>query len=70
MRKATETRVWKSIYKLGGVAALSAVLVGLLEIVITFLPGGNVPQETVLDWFTLFQNNWFVIVPPLTIKKK
>jgi hypothetical protein len=60
MRKATETGVWNSIYKLGGVAALSAVLVGLLEIAITFLPGGNVPQETVLDWFTLFQNNWFL----------
>jgi hypothetical protein len=60
MRKATETGVWNSIYKLGGVAALSAVLIGLLEIAITFLPGGNVPQETVVDWFTLFQNNWFL----------
>jgi hypothetical protein len=60
MRTATKTAAWNSIYKLGGVAALSAVLVGLLEIVITFLPGGNASQETVLDWFRLFQENWFM----------
>ena len=53
-------QIWKSIYKLGGIAALGAVLVGLLEILITFLPGGNTPQETVLDWFILFQDNWFM----------
>jgi hypothetical protein len=49
-----------SIYKFGGAAALSAVLVGLLEIIITFLPGGNVSHDTVLDWFRLFQENWFM----------
>jgi hypothetical protein len=51
---------WDSIYKIGGMAAIGAVLVGLLEIVITFLPGGNVPRETVLEWFDLFQENWFM----------
>lgn len=51
---------WKNIYKLGGVAALTAVLIGLLEIAITFLPGGNVTQETVIEWFMLFQENWFM----------
>ena len=51
---------WKSIYRLGGWSALGAVLVGILEIGITFLPGGNVPYETVLDWFNLFQDNWFM----------
>ena len=51
---------WKGIYKLGGIAALGAVLVGIIEILITFLPGGNAPQETVLDWFTLFQENPFM----------
>jgi uncharacterized membrane protein len=51
---------WKSLYRLGGVAALSTVLVGLIEIGITFLPGGNTPAETVFDWFTLFQNNSFM----------
>lgn len=51
---------WYSIYKLGGMAALSAVLVGLIEMAIMFLPGGNASQETILDWFTLFQENWFL----------
>ena len=51
---------WKSLYRVGGVAALGTVLVGLVEIGITFLPGGNTPYETVFDWFTLFQNNWFM----------
>ncbi|HEX6305157.1 MAG TPA: hypothetical protein VFZ76_13265 [Anaerolineales bacterium] len=50
----------RGIYRLGGVAALCAVLVAVLEILITFLPGGNAPQETVLDWFRLFQDNWFL----------
>jgi hypothetical protein len=36
------------------------VVVGVLEIVITFLPGGNVPRETILEWFQLFQENWFL----------
>jgi hypothetical protein len=40
--------------------ALITVVVGLIEIMITFLPGGNTPYETVTDWFTLFQNNWFL----------
>jgi hypothetical protein len=51
---------WAGIYKLGGVAALGAVLTGIIEIGITFLPGGNTPQETVLDWFILFQENPFM----------
>ena len=51
---------WNSIYMIGGVAALSAILVGLIESIIMFLPGGNTPQETVLDWFVLFQENWFL----------
>jgi hypothetical protein len=48
------------IYKIGGAAAIGAVLVGVAEIIITFLPGGNTTQETVVDWFILFQNNWFM----------
>lgn len=55
-----ESTHWNTILKIGGVAALSAVLVGLLEITITFLPGGNTTQETVMDWFMLFQENWFM----------
>jgi hypothetical protein len=35
-------------------------LTGIIEIGITFLPGGNAPQETVIDWFILFQENPFM----------
>jgi len=51
---------WKSIYKLGATSALLAVVVGVLEIVITFLPGGErVAPElmTVSGWFVRFQVN-------------
>jgi hypothetical protein len=51
---------WNTIYKIGALAAIGAVLVGVTEIAITFLPGGNAPHETVLDWFTLFQENPFM----------
>jgi hypothetical protein len=51
---------WNFLYKIGGAAALIAVLVGVLEIIITFLPGGNTTQETALDWFKLFQANGFM----------
>ncbi|MGD8406625.1 MAG: hypothetical protein PVJ21_23415 [Anaerolineales bacterium] len=51
---------WGEIYILGGLVALGAVLTGIIEIGITFLPGGNAPQETVIDWFILFQENPFM----------
>lgn len=49
-----------TLYKLGGAAALLIVLTALLEIILTFLPGGYASADTVSDWFTLFQNNWFL----------
>jgi len=54
---------WKSLYKIGGVTALISVVVVLAEIAITFLPGvASASQKTVtiIDWFTLFQNNWLL----------
>jgi len=51
---------WNTIYQLGAAAAIGAVLVGMIEILITFLPGGNSAQETVLDWFQLFQDYPFM----------
>ncbi len=48
------------IYKIGGSAALLTVVVAFIEVAVTFLPGGNVPVETVIDWFTQLQNNWFM----------
>jgi hypothetical protein len=50
----------KSLYILGGTAALLIVLTALLEIIITFLPGGYATAESVIDWFTLLENNWFL----------
>lgn len=50
-----------SLYKLGGVAALLAVLVALADMVLTFLPAGAEQPGTMtaVEWFELFQNNWF-----------
>lgn len=56
----TTDPAWKSLYKIGGWAALLIVLTALFEIAITFLPGGYASAETVEDWFTLFQNNPFL----------
>src|SRR5574342_200600 len=50
----------KPLYRLGGAAALLIVLTALAEIAITFFPGGYTVSETVVDWFTLLQNNWFL----------
>jgi hypothetical protein len=51
---------WNSIYKVGGATALLIVLTALVEIIITFLPGGYASPDTVSDWFMLFQHNWFL----------
>lgn len=51
---------WKSIYRLGAFAALLVVLFAVLEILITFLPGGErVSPEllTVPLWFERLQAN-------------
>lgn len=52
---------WVSIYKLAGTAALLAVLVVLADIFLTFLPAGAEQPGTLttIDWFKLFQDNWF-----------
>jgi hypothetical protein len=56
----TENSYCQSLYKAGGAAALLVLLTALSEILITFLPGGYTSSETVLDWFRLLQNNWFL----------
>ncbi|HVN54918.1 MAG TPA: hypothetical protein VMT46_11360 [Anaerolineaceae bacterium] len=60
MQSNTEPARWNGICRIGGAAALGGVLVGLVEISITFLPGGNTVQNSVVDWFHLFQANWFM----------
>jgi len=54
---------WKGLCKVGGTTALIAVLVPLAEVAINYLPGlARASQQTVtvVDWFTLFQNHWFL----------
>ena len=54
---------WKSIYRLGGITALILILVPPAEIAIDYLPGMNRASGsivTVVDWFRLFQTNWFL----------
>jgi hypothetical protein len=53
----------KGFYRVGGAAVLITVLIVLTEIAIGFLPGVALASQrtvTVIDWFTLFQNNWFL----------
>ena len=53
---------WKTIYKLGGIAAILAIMGTLLDITLTFLPGWGVSTvpETAIGWFTQFQYNWLL----------
>ncbi|HLO30111.1 MAG TPA: hypothetical protein VK249_13290 [Anaerolineales bacterium] len=52
---------WTNLYKLAGAAALLAVLVALTDIALTFFPAGAEQPGTMtaVDWFRLFQANWF-----------
>ena len=51
---------WSGLYKLGAVTSLLILCTALLEILITFLPGGYASTETVVDWFNLLHDNWFL----------
>jgi hypothetical protein len=50
----------RSLCRLGAIAALLVLFTAVLEIVITFLPGGYASANTVVDWFNLLHNNWFL----------
>jgi hypothetical protein len=52
---------WKSLYKLGGVAALVALAANVLDVVLGFgeteiIVNGT---KTAIEWFGLYQDNWF-----------
>jgi hypothetical protein len=54
---------WKNIYKLGAIAALLAVITGVVEIAISYLPGAGklgAGAVTINDWFALLQANPFI----------
>src|SRR5512142_1531601 len=56
-----KTSDWSNLYRLGGVSVLLAILVALTDISLTFLPlgAGEPGAMTAVDWFKLFQQNWF-----------
>ncbi len=60
-RAENKTSDWSSLYRLGSVSALLAILVALTDICLTFLPLGAGEPGTMaaIDWFKLFQDNWF-----------
>jgi hypothetical protein len=58
-QSSTEAKHTKSLYRLGGAAAIAVILVGLADIGMTFLPGNASPKPgDVLGWFALFRINW------------
>jgi hypothetical protein len=61
-KSKNDTSDWNSLYRLGGVSALLAILVALTDIGLTFLPtgAGEPGTMTAVDWFDLFQVNWFM----------
>jgi hypothetical protein len=59
-RKEITFTEWTGLYKLGAVTSLLILCTAVLEILITFLPGGYASTETVVDWFNLLQGNWFL----------
>lgn len=59
-KREYRTTEWTGLYKLGAITALLILLTALLEILITFLPGGYTTAKTVVDWFSLLHDNWFL----------
>ena len=59
-KKENPPTEWVGLYKLGAITSLLILCTALLEILITFLPGGYASAETVVDWFNLLHNNWFL----------
>lgn len=59
-KETTVPEHWPGLYKLGALTSLLILGTALLEILITFLPGGYLSAETVVDWFNLLHDNWFL----------
>ena len=51
---------WQLVYRLGGIAAIAAILIGIAEIAIQFIPGAGTIPETSAGWFALYQENAFL----------
>jgi len=59
-QKEETSQAWCNIYRVGAVTSLLILFTAVLEIVITFLPGGYTSATTVVDWFNLLHNNAFL----------
>lgn len=59
-KKEYRSTEWAGLYKLGAITSLLILCTALLEILITFLPGGYASAETVVDWFNLLHDHWFL----------
>ena len=56
----TETdSAWKPLYKLGGASALMMVTIIIIQIIV-FIIAPQPLEGTVIDWFSLFQNNTLI----------
>jgi O-antigen/teichoic acid export membrane protein len=65
--QSTDPR-WKGVYRLGGVAALITVLVALLDILLSFLPGERDVEPgrlSATEWFARFQESRFLALRDL-----
>ena len=60
--------LWRGVYRIGGVAALITVLVALLDIILSFLPGERDVEPgglSAIDWFARFQESRFLALRDL-----
>lgn len=67
LKQATEAEPaasgWKSLYAAGGITVLIVMVLPLAEVAISLFPGVESATShtvTVTDWFTLFQDHWFL----------
>jgi Domain of unknown function (DUF4386) len=65
--QVTETKPaetdWRGLYKLGAMTALILIVLPPAEIIVSLLPGAEralASTVTVVDWFSLFHDNWFL----------
>src|SRR6266508_2077744 len=59
-QKEDSSAQWAGWYKLGAVTSQLILCTAVVQILITFLPAGYASAETVVDWFNLLQDNWFL----------
>jgi hypothetical protein len=48
---------WQLVYRIGAIAAIAAILIGIAEIAIQFIPGAGTIPETSTGWFALYRQN-------------